>query len=792
MAFTYVPLQRDQREIRLVILEPGTDGCTPIRLSLETTPLDLAGKYTCLSYAWGPPSPRQSVELNGCRFDLRENLYLALKRLRLPDKARRLWVDAVCINQNDIHEREDQVSIMQHIYHTASDVIAWIGEDNGEPDRRAIAFMKELSARSKSSIHVDPEDSDSAVGFARPTAPLDDESVDWLESVTPFGLVDSVWLDLAALIDRPWFSRIWIVQEVVLGKQVMVQCGPHQFDWIELFYCAIFVKEHAEIIRAMAAPDCLKFHDPKKAAFYMKSLPMDRLLNATNRIDSVGYLASRRRMQTMVQTLAESAFKQHLAQTEQANSPPGQPWALLAPGLRSLQIFTTPTDTTTPTSNTQTRTYPSVIDIHLPPPSPATTTGRLLTTTTVSNIPIYTTLPQPQSQPHSQHPNPPQNKDTDPIPWTLHTLTTRFRPFASTDPRDKIYALLGIASEVLNLSPTTFPAISYAPDTKVVDVLWEVVTSELRDKRDLRFLRGAAGLDCDNQEGYPSWMPLWYHESGEGARGTAVQLAEVEDSVVGVRYRASGGLKATVMWLDKERKEVSVAGVLVGRVKEGGLGEVYDQDVEREERWAVRRRWAEMLGFGEVEKLAQVLMALRINGKMGDEEAEERLEGVLGKLPAGARAAYRRFEGTVMASATDEGTQRLLFPPAEAKVAGLAKMLGGGKRPRHFTHPMQLNVEGRVNTVCHGRRLFVCDKAGGSGQNFGLCPSKTQEGDFVALLVGSNVLHIIRQLEIVDGLPVFGLVGEAYVHNWMDGQLLDRVKVPGYPELLKVNTITLR
>ncbi|KAG7284278.1 hypothetical protein NEMBOFW57_010644 [Staphylotrichum longicolle] len=704
MAFTYAPLQRDQREIRLVILEPGTDGCTPIRLSLETTPLDLAGKYTCLSYAWGPPSPQKSVELNGCRFDLRENLYLALKRLRLPDKARRLWVDAVCINQNDIHEREDQVSIMQHIYHTASDVIAWIGEDNGEPDRRAIAFMKELSARSKSSIHVDPEDSDSALGFARPTAPLDDESVDWLESVTPFGLVDSVWLDLAALIDRPWFSRIWIVQEVVLGKQVMVQCGPHQFDWIELFYCAIFVKEHAEIIRAMAAPDCLKFHDPKKAAFYMKSLPMDRLLNATNRIDSVGYLASRRRMQTMVQTLAESAFKQHLAQTEQSNSPP----------------------------------------------------------------------------------------DTDQTPWTLHTLTTRFRPFASTDPRDKIYALLGIASEVLNLPASTFPAISYAPDTKVVDVLWEVITSELQDKRDLGFLRGAAGLNCDNQEGYPSWMPLWYHESGEGARGMAVQFAEVEDSAVGVRYRASGGLKATVMGLDKERKEVSVAGVLVGRVKEGGLGEVYDQDVEREERWAVRRRWAEMLGFGEVEKLAQVLMALRMNGQMGDEEAEERLEGVLGKLPAGARAVYSRFEGTVMASATDEGTQRLLYPPADAKVSGLAKMLGGGKRPRHFTHPMQLNVEGRVSTVCHGRRLFVCDKAGGSGQNFGLCPSKTQEGDFVALLVGSNVLHIIRQLEIVDGLPVFGLVGEAYVHNWMDGQLLNRVKVPGYPELLKVNTITLR
>jgi hypothetical protein len=119
---------------------------------------------------------------------------------------------------------------MQYIYHTATDVIAWIGEDNGAPDRRAITFMKDLGAKSKSSIQIEPKNLSSGVRPPRPTSPLDEETVDWLESVSPFGLVDSVWLDFTTLIDRPWFSRIWIVQEAVLGKKVKVQCGPHQFD----------------------------------------------------------------------------------------------------------------------------------------------------------------------------------------------------------------------------------------------------------------------------------------------------------------------------------------------------------------------------------------------------------------------------------------------------------------------------------------------------------------------------------------------------------------------------------
>ncbi|KAK4038501.1 heterokaryon incompatibility protein-domain-containing protein, partial [Parachaetomium inaequale] len=253
-------------------------------------------------------------------------------------KPRRLWIDALCICQDDTKEREAQVSIMQHIFAQATDVMAWIGEDNGAPDQRAIDFMRELSAKSKSYIHAEPHGTVSS-GERRP---LDEQTVDWLESATPFGIVDSIWLDFTALIDRPWFCRIWIVQEVVMGKEVTVQCGPHQFSWGALFNCALFVHEHAQLIQSFAAPDCLRHHSPEKAEFYSNSLPLYHLLRATKNIRSVGYLVSKRQMHRLIEAIAEPAIKQYLLQEPSTkHEPPGHLWGMISPNLRSLNIYST-------------------------------------------------------------------------------------------------------------------------------------------------------------------------------------------------------------------------------------------------------------------------------------------------------------------------------------------------------------------------------------------------------------------------------------------------------------------
>ncbi|KAL2130290.1 hypothetical protein VTI74DRAFT_6662 [Chaetomium olivicolor] len=323
------------REIHLLDLEPGATN-DPIKLQIETTALDNAKGYACLSYAWGPPHPQRAITLNGCTFPIRENLYLAFRRLRLSNKARRLWVDAVCINQGDITEREAQVGIMQYVFNAATDVIAWIGEDNGASDKRAIHLMRKISARSLELIENHLSKEDRSRGIA-----LRENLADWLEAITPFGLVDSIWVNFTSLIDRSWFSRIWIIQEVVMGKEVTVQCGPHKFDWTELFYCAILITDHADLIRSLAAPECPKYHDPEKRRFCMESQPLYRLLKASESIRSIGHLASQWRMHRLVRDIAEPKIKEYLNCHQSEDDGSAQLWGLMSPDLRSLCIYAT-------------------------------------------------------------------------------------------------------------------------------------------------------------------------------------------------------------------------------------------------------------------------------------------------------------------------------------------------------------------------------------------------------------------------------------------------------------------
>ncbi|KAK0623848.1 heterokaryon incompatibility protein-domain-containing protein, partial [Immersiella caudata] len=186
MANIYTPLLNTPQEIRLLNLKPHFDNpLAAIKSRLEPANLWHAGAYTCLSYRWGDTTEMKSIFVDDKEFLVRRNLYDALKRLRLHDEPRRLWIDAICINQDDTSERSAQVAVMQYIFQNATDVIAWIGEEEGGSHGRPVTQR--------------------AANFVR-------------ESVTPPGWVGSPWVDLLALVERPWFSRIWIVQEVAVAK----------------------------------------------------------------------------------------------------------------------------------------------------------------------------------------------------------------------------------------------------------------------------------------------------------------------------------------------------------------------------------------------------------------------------------------------------------------------------------------------------------------------------------------------------------------------------------------------
>ncbi|KAK0624310.1 heterokaryon incompatibility protein-domain-containing protein, partial [Immersiella caudata] len=125
----YPALQNPALEIRLLTLLPNPDDSAPIEVELRASQLEhVEDEYIALSYAWGDPNNTAPITINGHGHHVTVNLQSALRHLRLPSEMVTLWVDAVCINQDDDAEKSSQVQQMGRIYRSAELVIAWLGE----------------------------------------------------------------------------------------------------------------------------------------------------------------------------------------------------------------------------------------------------------------------------------------------------------------------------------------------------------------------------------------------------------------------------------------------------------------------------------------------------------------------------------------------------------------------------------------------------------------------------------------------------------------------------------------
>jgi RimJ/RimL family protein N-acetyltransferase len=129
MAMHYRPLDSKRNEIRLLkIHKVDGNATTPdlIQCSLEYVSLVLPPPYTALSYCWGDPKVTKEIVLDGETFEVTTNLHDALQELRQRDH-RALWVDAICVNQRNIEERNQQLLRMSAIYRRAEITVAWLG-----------------------------------------------------------------------------------------------------------------------------------------------------------------------------------------------------------------------------------------------------------------------------------------------------------------------------------------------------------------------------------------------------------------------------------------------------------------------------------------------------------------------------------------------------------------------------------------------------------------------------------------------------------------------------------------
>lgn len=216
--YTYCPLQHD--EIRLLHLFPGScaDG---LEITLKHVGLGQGPRFEALSYTWGTSAKDCHVrcKMESGRLEkipITRNLEQALVRLRSVEDVKVLWIDQVCINQDDLQERCSQVSYMGTIYSTAFQVSVWIGEED-EDTRLAFDFLPVLF----SYLPTSELDANMNAQYVLPAHAL-------LIARSPS------WEALVRIFHRPWFRRIWVIQEAAVASCVTVHCGTLTVTWEDL------------------------------------------------------------------------------------------------------------------------------------------------------------------------------------------------------------------------------------------------------------------------------------------------------------------------------------------------------------------------------------------------------------------------------------------------------------------------------------------------------------------------------------------------------------------------------
>ena len=219
----YRPLNPVSRQIRLLKFHPGTEG-VDVQCQLEYVLLEDNPEYTALSYVWGDLTGTRTILLQNVPFPVTKSLHAALRsiRSRTPETSK-FWVDALCINQQDLAERSRQVTLMPFIYGQAKHTIVWFGPGS-ELSKRAIQLMIEMKNTLKPQDNPWFIEKSKDILYARcgATAHPMTHLLNRLEA----------WEALTYLLNVPWWTRVWVAQEIKLSKDPILLWGEDDLFWI--------------------------------------------------------------------------------------------------------------------------------------------------------------------------------------------------------------------------------------------------------------------------------------------------------------------------------------------------------------------------------------------------------------------------------------------------------------------------------------------------------------------------------------------------------------------------------
>lgn len=225
--------------IRLLCLHKDADSCQAG--TLEVFALDEAPAYYALSYCWGSNHQHVSIQINTNILNVNPELYAGIRRLKqlslesleLDQKVEYVWIDKICINQDDTREREVQVQLMGRIYSQSVRTVIWLGPDK-------------LSCHSAWTLIDQIYDlfrSEYPAALSLTDMPMRLYSDSYHAASGLPNWDSTAWEELRTLLGLPWFTRIWVVQEVVLSsRDPFVVYGMHVHSWTRFAWTATWLR----------------------------------------------------------------------------------------------------------------------------------------------------------------------------------------------------------------------------------------------------------------------------------------------------------------------------------------------------------------------------------------------------------------------------------------------------------------------------------------------------------------------------------------------------------------------
>ncbi|CZR52815.1 uncharacterized protein PAC_02692 [Phialocephala subalpina] len=610
--------------------------------------------YEALSYTWGDPQDTVPVFVNDLEHGVTRNLYAALQHLRHETEDVHIWIDALCINQHDDAEKSEQVKKMKDIYVDAAKTIVWLGPSDDSTDNKMIELDRIGKFVFENGIldlliKFGMLSSDDQDGYQSTDKEIHEKLSTFLnEALNNLSNTQQLIAGFASLLSRPYWERVWILQEIIVSPNAIIQVGKSTMPFPHLHAVHMYISY-------MSAHVC-------------------RIVHA--------------RLMVMLQVSTETEEFTSLSQLFMSicNTTIPKPASRIAGMRRNHQLFVQEDPTATE------------------PPG----LMKLLAKVFIDNTP------------------------------------------KATHAKDRIYALLGMAFdfETLNMEP------DYSDKTSCTDVYAQVAKAII-SRGDIEFLSFAQYTGGKAKEG-PSWVPDWertiFRPSGQLPWDSSF------------RAYGSKAFCPSPENISLLPNQVRLSGFVIDRVQN-----LAPTPWTPGEKGVTKAHVEVTIYLSEIASLCDLSDAKLSSSSPRQDpypNPDDRKTAYY-RLPVADQEEYGI--GFIRRATSD------LYPSYQAVVEELRQ------RGHVVQTPEGSEAEFKKGTLVHSgryynvlgwqrnRHAFMSEKG-----FMGLGPVGIREGDLIVVFRGGKFVYVLRSVDDhgkEGGEPCFELVGEAYVHGIMYGEL---------------------